>query len=258
MHAPSIIAPWPKIDLNDSEKIMTLIEFMGITKRSQVGVVLQAGMNRTLNSNACERFAELVKEKCLDIQVFAKIDDEEVWPDRIPALRSRTLPERHEANQEITRRQIMDALPSLKKYEQSLESQGIPLEFLTQPQVTSYWEGVSLIDPLFPADHLPEDTTHIINPVNCWPLQQRMQLATHDALRGIAPQALESIAFPKHDKINALDEFKSLVIAQAVRWSIGVKAYQDMTLGKGKLGKWYKEKQRMKVEKSMRKHGGAA
>lgn len=148
----------------------------------------------------------------------------------------------------------MDAVPYLSHMENELHKNGIELDFLKQPMCNSYMEMKWSVLPPDASMELPAETTHIINPVNCPPLQQRMAIAANDALSGDFPESLQAIGLPCHDHLNEKDETKSLLFIRTARRLLGKKRYEQLCIGEGVPGKLYKAVQDWKIRRGERLH----
>lgn len=257
MHAPSqrpsLSAPPERVDIHDDACVQNMLDSLGIAGGSYPVVMVCAGMNRTFNAAVGVCMAGHVKEMGAEGRLVARVDDEEVWPERSRILRQMSLQDRIDNCRTVTRGAVMDAVRSLRDMEAELDRFDGVLDILLQPLCNSYMEQYWAIVPPDPALALPEETTHIVTPVGCEPLQRRMRLAAKDALAGGGECGwLEAVALLRHADINAADERTSLAVTRVLRAVLGKKRYRDVCVGQGFVGRQYKKVQDWKIRRGER------
>ena len=252
---PAITVPRQKIDVQNPSEVRDALQALACSESSKVATTLNAGRNREFNSDAAvnivTELSDLMGEHIFP-ELFVRVDDEEMWPDKVPDLRKMTFRQRIEALQNIPRGKIMDAVPDLINIEDSIPpSSNARLTPLLQPQCTSFVEQYWSVVPPDPSLSLGDETTHIITPVSCTSLQKRMELAVHDAIAagGHSPH-LKEVGLLRHADINESDEWKSLMAARVLRMLLGKKTYLHMCIGEGKIGQMYKGIQDWKLRRT--------
>lgn len=251
---PNVVAPHHIIDVKNPDNVRGILGALGCNESSNIVTTLNAGPNREINASAVVNIVTGVREFMgadADLKLCVRVDDEEVWPYRIPDLRQMSLTERIQNLQGTQRSEIIDAVPLLAVIEHSVLLADVQLTPVLQPQCTSYVEGYWTINPPDPSMSVEEEVTHIITSVGSESLQRRMELATHDALdTGRYATQLDAVGLFRTDDVNERDERNALRIAKILRRLLGKKGYLDICTGQGKLGKIYKFLQDVKVRRA--------
>jgi len=253
-HTSPVHVSVEKVDRADPQSIDRSLESLGIAYGSHVSCTLPAGKNREFNGPAsvsiAGRIRQILGEKSA-VDVIARVDDEELWPERTAALRQMAIRDRIERLRDVSRSTVMDAQPYLVQIEEALGEQGLELMLLTQPLCNSYMEVFWSLQPPDAALALPPETTHLVLPASCRPLQQRMQFAAKDAVKaGGISECLRHVAILHHADINEADESKSFAVARLLRTIVGGKGYRQIALGEGLLGSVYKKVQDWKIRRA--------
>lgn len=252
---PEIAAPDQLIDMRNPNAVMEALAALVTTESAKVATTVNAGKNREFNAPAAvsivTELRNLMGEHVFP-ELFIRVDDEELWPDKIRSLRAMTLQQRIVALRDVSRGQVMDAMPYLREIEDSIPLQAnAKLTPLLQPQCTSFVEQYWAVLPPDSSLSLGDDTTHIITPVSCTSLQRRMALASQDAIAAGGFSAnLEKLALLRHMNINESDEWKSLMAARLLRTVLGKRTYVDMCTGQGRIGRLYKGVQDWKIRRA--------
>jgi len=241
----------------DPQSMRNIFGSLGLSEESNPVVMLNAGTNRDEFNGlvGVEIVRQLKNLFGCTSQLLARVDDEEIWPKEVADLRSQTLQQRIDSLRNVTRDQVMDAVPYLERLEKVL---GRDIGTLLQPQCTSYMEGHWAINPPDGLPAIEEETTHLIIPAHCWPIQQRVRLGVQDALLDSEEpsEALRHIVLPRHNNLCTLPEGLSLAMTHMLKLFAGRKGYGDMCIGEGEWGAFYKRMQdwKIKVEKKLGKN----
>jgi hypothetical protein len=252
---PTVTVPRQKFNVRNPIEVRDALQALACSESSKVATTLNAGRNREFNSDAAVNIVTELSDlmgKHTSPELFVRVDDEEMWPDKVPDLRKMTFGQRIEALQNIPRGKIMDAVPDLIGIEDSIPpDSNARVTPLLQPQCTSFVEQYWSVVPPDPSLSLGDETTHIITPVSCTSLQKRMELAVHDAIAaGGYTQQLERIGLLRHADINESDEWKSLMAAKVLRMLLGKSTYLNMCTGQGRIGQMYKGIQDWKLRRT--------